>query len=215
MQKFYLTKKWLKIVALLSFLVLNSSLAATHSAPKTVLVVGDSLSAEYGLERGKGWVALLDRRIQEKKLGVGVVNASISGDTTSQALARLPNLLKQYQPTTVIIELGGNDGLRGLPLSESAKNFRAMIADCKTAQASVLLVGMQIPPNFGRSYTEEFSAMYGKIAKDSKVTLVPFFLDGVADKNELFQADHIHLTAEAHPRILDNVWPHLLPLIKK
>lgn len=178
-------------------------------------MLGDSLSAEYGLARGTGWVALLEQRIQDKKLAVQVINASISGDTTSGGLARINDLLKKHQPTTVIIELGGNDGLRGLSLTASEQNFRAMIAASKTAKANVLLVGMQIPPNYGRTYTDQFSAMYGKIAKETKIPLVPFLLAGVADKPELFQADRIHLIAAAHPSILNNVWPYLLPLISK
>ena len=177
-------------------------------------MLGDSLSAEYGFARGTGWVALMEQRIQEKKLSVTVTNASISGDTTSGGLARLPALLKKYQPNVVIIELGGNDGLRGLPLSASEQNFRAMISACQEAKAKVVLVGMQIPPNYGKTYTDQFAGMYGKIAKELKLPLVPFLLEGVADKPELFQADHIHLIAAAHPRMLDNVWPVVLPLIK-
>jgi len=195
-------------------LILLCQIESAYSAPKSLLVLGDSLSAEYGLARGTGWVALMEQRIQEKKLSVTVTNASISGDTTSGGLARLPALLKKYQPNVVIIELGGNDGLRGLPLSASEQNFRAMISACQEAKAKVVLVGMQIPPNYGKTYTDQFTGMYGKIAKELKLPLVPFLLEGVADKPELFQADHIHLIAAAHPRMLDNVWPVVLPLIK-
>ncbi|TDK68767.1 arylesterase [Sapientia aquatica] len=195
-------------------LILLCQIETAYSAPKSLLVLGDSLSAEYGLARGTGWVALMEQRIQEKKLSVTVTNASISGDTTSGGLARLPALLKKYQPNVVIIELGGNDGLRGLPLSASEQNFRAMISACQEAKAKVVLVGMQIPPNYGKTYTDQFTGMYGKIAKELKLPLVPFLLEGVADKPELFQADHIHLIAAAHPRMLDNVWPVVLPLIK-
>ncbi|PRC91673.1 arylesterase [Solimicrobium silvestre] len=219
MQKFRLTEKWFKKLSWVLFLTILftalSGFRTAYSAPKTVLVLGDSLSAEYGLARGTGWVALLEQRIQDKKLAVQVINASISGDTTSGGLARINDLLKKHQPTTVIIELGGNDGLRGLSLTASEQNFRAMIAASKTAKANVLLVGMQIPPNYGRTYTDQFSAMYGKIAKETKIPLVPFLLAGVADKPELFQADRIHLIAAAHPSILNNVWPYLLPLISK
>lgn len=184
-----------------------------YSAPKTVLVLGDSLSAEYGLARGTGWVALLEQRLQQKKLNVGVINASISGETTSGAASRINELLKKYQPGTVIVELGGNDGLRGLPIPSAEQNFRSIITACQQANAHVLLVGMQIPPNYGRSYTDKFTAMYGTLAKETHVPLVPFLLEGVADKPELFQADHIHMIAAAHPHILDNIWPYLLPLI--
>ncbi|MCU6435401.1 arylesterase [Undibacterium sp. Jales W-56] len=187
--------------------------AASHSASKTVLVLGDSLSAEYGLARGTGWVALMEHRLQEKKIIARVINASISGETTSGGKARLDKLLTQYQPDVVIIELGGNDALRGLALGASETNFRDMVAMSNKAKAKVLLVGMQIPPNYGRDYTERFFSLYGKIAKESKSALVPFLLQGVADQPQLFQPDRIHLIADAHPAMLDNVWPHLLPLL--
>ncbi|GAC1519849.1 MAG: arylesterase [Collimonas sp.] len=171
------------------------------------------MSAEYGLARGTGWVALMEHRLQEKKIIARVINASISGETTSGGKARLDKLLTQYQPDVVIIELGGNDALRGLALGASETNFRDMVAMSNKAKAKVLLVGMQIPPNYGRDYTERFFSLYGKIAKESKSALVPFLLQGVADQPQLFQPDRIHLIADAHPAILDNVWPHLLPLL--
>ncbi len=216
MQKFYLTEKWFKKLTLCILFLIGTqlaTLATAYSAPKTVLVLGDSLSAEYGLARGTGWVALLIQRIHEKKMDVRVINASISGETTSGGLARVADLLKKYRPTTVIIELGGNDGLRGLSLKASEKNFRSIISASQAAKANVLLVGMQIPPNYGRAYTDQFSAMYGNIAKETKVVLVPFFLKGIVENPDFFQADHIHLTAAAHPHMLENVWPYLLPLI--
>lgn len=194
-------------------ILMIASTGSAYSAPKTVLVLGDSLSAEYGLARGSGWVALLEQRIQQKKLDVTVVNASISGDTTSGGVSRLDALLKKYHPAIVIIELGGNDGLRGLPITAAEQNIHAMITASQTAKARVLLVGMQIPPNYGRSYTDKFTGMYGTLAKQTHVPLVPFLLAGVAEKPELFQADHIHMVATAHPQILDNVWPYLLPLL--
>lgn len=193
----------------------KTAITETQIAPKTILVLGDSLSAEYGLKRGTGWVALLEQRLAEKKINARVINASISGDTTSGGLDRIAALLKKYQPTTVIIELGANDGLRGLPLASSEKNLRAIISNIKSNHASVLLIGMQIPPNYGAEYTDQFTAMYKKIATKEKVRLVPFLLEGVADKPELFQTDQLHLTAQAHPAILNNVWPYLLPLIAK
>jgi acyl-CoA thioesterase-1 len=188
---------------------------AAYSASKTVLVLGDSLSAEYGLARGTGWVALLEQRLQQKKINATVVNASISGETTSGGKTRLPDLLNKHHPDVVIVELGGNDALRGLALNASENNFRDMVEMSKAAKAKVLLVGMQIPPNYGRDYTEKFSAIYPKLAKETKTELVPFLLAGVADKPELFQPDRIHLVAQAHPVILDNVWPHLQVLLRE
>ena len=196
---------------LCSLLVCSAGMA--YSAPKTVLIVGDSLSAEYGLARGTGWVALLEQRLNEKKLQFAVINASISGETTSGAASRIDALLTTQHPAVVVIELGGNDGLRGLPIQASEQNFRTMITACQTAKAKVLLVGMQIPPNYGRSYAEKFHAMYNTVASEQHVPLVPFLLDGVAEHPELFQADRIHVVAAAHPRLLDNVWPFLFPLL--
>ncbi|MET3123376.1 acyl-CoA thioesterase-1 [Oxalobacteraceae bacterium GrIS 2.11] len=204
-----------KICHLLIATVMVASAGIAYSAPKTVLVVGDSLSAEYGLARGQGWVALLEQRLQQKKMDVVVINASISGETTSGAASRIAELLKKHHPDTVIIELGGNDGLRGLPIPAAEQNLRSLITASQSARAKVLLVGMQIPPNYGRTYTDKFTGMYGDIAKETHVPLVPFLLEGVASKPELFQADHIHMVAGAHPQILDNVWPYLLPLLSR
>lgn len=186
---------------------------SAYSAAKTVLVLGDSLSAEYGIARDSGWVALLKNRLEAKNIEADIVNASISGETTSGGRARLPALLEQHTPAIVIIELGGNDGLRGLPIVSAEANLRAMVEMTKKAKAQVLLVGMQIPPNYGRKYTEQFSSMYSKMARDLKVPLVPFLLEGIADQPKLFQADRIHPVAQAHPVILDNVWPRLKPLL--
>ena len=187
---------------------------SAYSAPKIVLVLGDSLSAEYGLARGTGWVALLEKRLAAEKIAATVINASISGDTSSGGAARLDALLAQHHPNIVIIELGGNDGLRGLPIEPTTQNFATMIKKSQQAKAKVVLVGMQIPPNYGRTYTEQFSAMYPTLAKQTKSVLVPFLLEGVADQPTLFQADNIHPKAAAHPRMLDNVWPYLKPLLK-
>jgi acyl-CoA thioesterase I len=189
-----------------------------HAAPaaKTLLVVGDSLSAEYGLARGSGWVALLARRVADEKLAYQVVNASISGDTTSGGRARLPALLKQHQPTVVVIELGGNDALRGLPVASTQANLAAMARAAKDVGAKVLIAGMLVPPNYGRKYLEDFSATFGNVAKAEGTALVPFLLKGVADGPDaetIFQPDRIHPKAEAHPRILANVWPVLRPLL--
>ncbi|MFJ2988786.1 arylesterase [Collimonas sp. NPDC087041] len=185
-----------------------------YSASKSILVLGDSLSAEYGLARGSGWVALLQQRLKQEKLDASTTNASISGETTSGGKTRLPALLQQH-PDIVIIELGANDALRGLQLKATEDNLRGMIDAAQKAKAKVLLVGMRIPPNYGRDYTEKFFALYGTLAKQTKVSLVPFLLAGVPDKPEMFQADRIHPVAQAHPIILDNVWSGLKPLLTK
>jgi acyl-CoA thioesterase-1 len=184
----------------------------------TLLVLGDSLSAEYGLARGTGWVALLEARLLRDKLAVKVVNASISGDTTSGGRSRLPALLTQHKPQTVIIELGGNDALRGLPLPTTQANLSAMAKAAQSAGAKVLIVGMAVPPNYGRQYGEDFTRLFATVAQAQKTALVPFLLAGVADvpnADALFQPDRIHPKAEAHPRMLDNVWPVLKPLLPR
>ena len=182
-----------------------------------MLVVGDSLSAEYGLKRGEGWVALLEQRLAQEKIAAKVVNASVSGDTTSGGRSRLPALLSQHRPTHVVIELGGNDALRGLPLANTEDNLRWMAEAAQKAGAKVLLVGMQVPPNYGSDYTRRFEAVFGKVAQERKTALVPFLLKGVADgpnATALFQPDRIHPRAEAHPAMLDNVWPELRKLLR-
>lgn len=190
--------------------------AAAKPAP-LILVVGDSLSAEYGLTRGQGWVALLEQRLREQKLPHQVMNASISGDTTAGGRARLGALLQQHKPAIVIIELGGNDALRGLPLATTRDNLQAMSQAAKAAGAKVLIAGMQVPPNYGASYGREFAGLFEQVAKAEKAALVPFLLKGVADRPdamEWFQADRIHPLAKAHPVMLDQVWPALKPLLK-
>jgi acyl-CoA thioesterase-1 len=197
---------------------LSLSLAATanaYSAPKTVLVVGDSLSAEYGIARGAGWVALLEQKMKSEKIDARVVNASISGETTSGGKARLPALLGQHKPDLVVIELGANDGLRGLPVPSAEANLRAMIAAAQAQKARVLLVGMRMPPNYGRAYTERFFGMFQTVATSTKSPLVPFMLEGVADKPALFQQDRLHPTAKAHPIILNNIWPTFEKMVKQ
>lgn len=190
------------------------SAASAYSAPKTVLVVGDSLSAEYGLARGTGWVALMEQKLKAEKIDAKVVNASISGETTSGGRTRLPALLSQYHPQVVVIELGANDGLRGLPVAAAEDNLRSMVAMAKRDHAKVLLVGMRMPPNYGRAYTERFFGMYKQVSIDTKSALVPFMLEGVADKPALFQQDQLHPLATAHPTILNNIWPKFSALIK-
>jgi acyl-CoA thioesterase-1 len=187
-------------------------------AEPVILVVGDSLSAEYGLKRGSGWVALLERRLAQERLAARVVNASISGDTTSGGRARLPALLKQHAPSHVVIELGGNDALRGLPLPMTEGNLLAMADAAKRAGAKVLLAGMQLPPNYGRDYGERFASLYQQVARRSDAALVPFFLQGIADGPDAerwFQADRIHPNEQAQARMLDNVWPVLKKQLAK
>ncbi|MDT8991707.1 arylesterase [Curvibacter sp. APW13] len=187
--------------------------AAPSTTANTLLVVGDSLSAEYGLKRGSGWVALLQSRLDKEKRAVTVVNASISGDTTSGGRSRLDALLEQHRPRLVVIELGGNDALRGLPLGMTRDNLQAMTLASQRAGAKVVLVGMQVPPNYGEDYNRQMQAAYAEVAKNTKSTLVPFFLKGVADgpnAMQWFQADRIHPTEAAHPTMLANVWPAIL-----
>ena len=182
-----------------------------------LLVVGDSLSAEYGLRRGSGWVALLDERLRARKLPHRVVNASISGDTTSGGRSRLPALLQQHQPAVVVIELGGNDALRGLPLNMTEANLRAMVQAARASGARVLVVGMQVPPNYGADHARRFAQTFEQVARAEKAGLVPFLLQGVADGPDplaLFQADRIHPNEKAQPAMLDNVWPQLEKLLK-
>jgi len=191
-------------------------LAAAQSTAK-VLVMGDSLSAEYGLPRGSGWVALLQQQLDRSHPGATVINASISGETTSGGRSRLPAVLRQHQPTHVIIELGGNDALRGLPLSMTADNLSFMVRTARSAGAQVLLLGMQMPPNYGLELTQQFAALYPSVARNSGAALVPFFLRGVGDDSDpvrWFQADRIHPNEAAQPRLLANVWPQLRKQLK-
>ena len=189
---------------------------ASAASASTILVVGDSLSAEYGLKRGTGWVPLLEKQLASEKKSARVINASISGDTTSGGRSRLPALLAQHKPATVVIELGGNDALRGLPLDMTEKNLTAMTQAAKKAGAKVLLLGMQVPPNYGGNYGATFSGLFTKVAKSEKVPLVPFFLKGVADVEDVasqFQADRIHPNEQAQAKMLANVWPELKKLV--
>ena len=192
--------------------------AAGKTAPgQTILVVGDSLSAEYGLARGTGWVALLEKRLATEKLPARVVNASVSGETTAGGRSRLVALLAQHRPTLVVIELGGNDALRGLALKSTEDNLAWMTQTAQKAGAKVLLVGMQVPPNYGSDYARRFAAAFGEVARQHQTALVPFLLEGVAngpDAASLFQPDRIHPNAQAHPMMLGNVWPALRKLLR-
>ena len=183
----------------------------------TILVVGDSLSAEYGLRRGSGWVALLDQQLAADRSRTQVVNASISGDTTSGGRSRLGALLAQHKPAVVVIELGANDALRGLPLGMTEDNLNQMTQSAQKAGAKVLLVGMQMPPNYGADYGNRFAGLFDKVARANKAALVPFLLKGVADSvdaGKLFQNDRLHPKEEAHPTMLANVLPELRKLLK-
>jgi acyl-CoA thioesterase-1 len=198
----------------------NCALAATASGVKpnpAILVVGDSLSAEYGLKRGTGWVALLDEKLKTERPGVSVINASISGDTTAGGRSRLSGLLIKHRPSHVIIELGGNDALRGLPLQLTQDNLSFMTKAAQAAGAKVLLVGMQVPPNYGSDYAAQFANLFVEVGKTNQAGVVPFLLKGVADTADstaMFQADRIHPKEEAHPIMLANVWPELKKLLK-
>ena len=206
--------RWMQAFQVTIALAIALFAATAYSASKTVLVLGDSLSAEYGLTRGTGWVRLMENRLKQEKINAAVVNASISGETTSGGKTRLQSLLQQHRPSIVIIELGGNDGLRGLPVTATEADLRDMAAAAQKAQAKVLLVGMQIPPNYGRAYAEQFAEMYKRVAKDTGSVLVPFLLEGIATEEKMFQSDRIHLTAEAQPIMLNNVGPRLKSLLR-
>ncbi|HTK97608.1 MAG TPA: arylesterase [Pseudomonadales bacterium] len=198
----------------LLLLAVSAALAAqTPIEAKTILVIGDSISAGYGIQRDQGWVALLESRVAALHPPHKVVNASISGDTTGGALARLPRTLEVHKPDVVIIELGGNDALRGYPVERIENNLDAMAGLAKDAGASVVVLGMEIPPNYGARYTQAFHAIYADVAKRTGAALVPFLLDGVATDDALMQADGIHPTAAAQARLLDNVWPALKSLL--
>ncbi len=205
------------VLSLLVGLAATGTFAQTLVPRKTILVVGDSLSAEYGLVRGTGWVALLEQKLKSEKIDAKVVNASISGDTTAGGVSRLAPLLAQYKPSQVIIELGGNDALRGLPLALTQENLGKMTLAAQKSGAKVLLIGMQVPPNYGASYGQKFAQTFDVVAQAHKAALVPFLLKGIADvpdAEKMFQNDRIHPKAEAHPTLLANVWPVLSKILK-
>jgi acyl-CoA thioesterase-1 len=204
-----LARRWLAAIALLA-----ASCAVSAAPAPVVLVLGDSLSAEYGLPRDTGWVKLLADRLARDGAKYSVVNASISGETSSGGRTRLPALLQQHRPAIVVIELGANDGLRGLPLKALRDNLAAMIDASRAAGARVLLVGIRVPPNYGRDYAERFASTFEALARERKVALAPFLLDGFAERLDYFQADRIHPNEKAQPLMLDNVWPHLKPLLE-
>jgi acyl-CoA thioesterase-1 len=195
-------------------LIISLLAPAMAGATPTILILGDSLSAGYGLDQNDGWVTLLAQRIEQSGRRYRVVNASISGETTSGAVSRLAAELDRHRPAIVIIALGGNDGLRGLPLEQMRRNLADIIEACRAQQARVVLAGMRLPPNYGRSYTEGFARVFATLAQEHRVTLIPFLLEGLGDGLEHFQADAIHPDKEAQAVILDNVWKYLKPLLK-
>lgn len=203
-----------KFFLLMGLFCLFMSIHTWSHANPVILVLGDSLSAEYGLPRGSGWVSLLEAQLKKINSPASVFNASISGETTSGGLTRLPALLASKKPAVVMIELGANDALRGLPLTETEANLRKMIGMSKKLGAKVLLFGMQIPPNYGQSYTSQFKTLYSSLAREERIELIPFFLEGVATKPELFQADRIHPNVDAQPILLKNVWGAMAPYQK-
>lgn len=203
------------LLSLCLIMTVNISCSAqTRSSSQTILVVGDSLSAGYGIDVKHGWVALLAKRLAKRYPKFTVINSSISGDTTSNGLIRLPSLLKKYKPIIVIIELGGNDGLRGLNLRATEENIRQMILLSKKANAHVLLLGVRMPPNYGADFTKQFQQMFVQLAKQYDVAVVPQFLKNVAEHRNLMQADDIHPTQQAQPQLLANVWPTLQDMLK-
>ena len=181
----------------------------------TLMVLGDSISAGYGLPQGTGWVALLQQRLEREKFDYKVVNASLTGETTGGALKRAAFVLAQHKPKVVVVELGGNDGLRGTRVETIRSNLAAIIGDCRAHGAKVLLVGMQLPSNYGTDYARKFRAMYSAVARSQRVPLVPFLFEGFAADRDAFQPDGIHPAQPAQSRMLENIWPRLKPLLRK
>ncbi len=196
---------------LIGLFCLVTSIYSWAQANPVILVLGDSLSAEYGLPRGTGWVSLLEEQLAKDKSPWTVLNASISGETSSGGLTRLPKLLSQKKPGIVLIELGANDALRGLPVSDTERNLSKMIQMSKKSGAKVLLCGIQIPSNYGQTYTTQFKKLYPQLAKQEQIELLPFFLEGVATKPEFFQADRLHPNVQAQSIIFKNVWGSMAP----
>lgn len=184
-------------------------------AAGTILVYGDSLSAAYGLSQREGWVALLEERLRQEKFDYSVANASISGETSAGGASRIGESLARAKPAVVVLTLGSNDGLRGLPVAQMKANLAKIVKASQDAGAKVLIVGSRMPPNYGPSYTRQFHDAFAELAKEQRTAYVPFLLDGIADRRELFQPDNLHPTAEAQKLILDNVWKGLAPLLKR
>ncbi|MBL8271822.1 MAG: arylesterase [Steroidobacter sp.] len=205
----------MSLASLLGLGLTLSGMVQAATAPNTILVLGDSLSAGYGVKVDATWVALLGQRLAKQGYGYRVVNASISGETTGGARSRLPRALELHKPAVVVIELGGNDGLRGLPVKQVRGNFEYLIETSRAANAQVVLVGIRMPPNYGAEYADSFHALYGELAKKYQLPWVDFFLDGVALDDSLMQADGIHPNAAAQPKLLDNLWPALVKVLKQ
>jgi len=204
--KLFFLRGWIVVLCLLSL---------PAAATQKILVVGDSLSASYGLAQTSGWVSLLQQRLATEKFPHQVVNASISGETTSGGLYRIDALLTQHKPALVMLALGANDGLRGLPLKATQANLEKMIQRAQKSHAQVLLIGMRLPPNYGPAYTEKFQGLFEQLALKYHTQRVPFLLAQIASKREYFQADGLHPTAAAQPLLLDTVWPVLMPMLKR
>ena len=199
-----------KVLSIGLFCLLIGNLTAAGAQP-LILVMGDSLSAEYGLPRGSGWVKLLEKQLQQDASPWQVFNASISGETSSGGLTRLPSLIESKKPKIILLELGANDALRGLTIDQTESNLRKMISLSKKSGAKVLLFGMQIPPNYGQQYTKQFKELYAKLASQEQIDLLPFFLEGVANNKDYFQADNIHPNVSAQSILYKNVWGAMAP----
>jgi acyl-CoA thioesterase-1 len=197
-----------------ALLIIGLMIPGLLCAAPVILVFGDSLSAAYGIPRDAGWVSLLDQRLVKEKFDYQIVNASISGETTAGGLSRINAALTEHRPAVVILELGANDGLRGLPLANMSNNLDKIITACQRKKARVLLIGMRLPPNYGMRYTQKFQDTYAALAKQHKLPLVPFLLAGVEDE-KYYQADRLHPTAEAQPQILNAIWAALHPMLKQ
>lgn len=202
-----MAKYWLGVVLIIASWV-NTAYAAS------IVVFGDSISAAYGIEVNKGWVAKLQHKLKQQKKDYQVINASVSGETTSGGLTRLPHILQQYKPNILILELGGNDGLRGQPPKLMQQNLQKMIQHAKQQHIKVLLLGMKIPPNYGKAYNQAFEKVFADVAKTETVPFVPFFLEGVGGHDDLMQADGIHPNEKAQEKLLNNVWPSLEKVLK-
>jgi acyl-CoA thioesterase I len=203
-----------RAVKTLLFCMLFAFGAPAAAAERSILILGDSISSAYGIAQARGWVALLGERLKRERLDYIVANASVSGDTSAGGAARLGAALERHRPAVVVLELGGNDGLRGLPVAEMKRNLSAMIEQSTQSGARVLLVGMKIPPNYGPDYTAAFDAVYADLAKRHKIALVPFLMEDFADQPDLFQPDRIHPAQAAQPLMLERVWKALQPLLK-
>ncbi len=200
-------------MAIIRLLVLVSIIVSSSVSARTLLVLGDSLSAAYGISPEQGWVALLETRLQQEYADIRVVNASISGETTQGGITRLPALLKRHQPDWIVLELAANDGLRGMPLALIERNISTLIKLSEEAKATPLLVGIRLPPNYGVSYTERFYTLFETLAQQYEISRVPFLLDGIALQETLMQSDGLHPNAKAQPLLLENVWAYLQPLL--